>query len=96
VLGGPELIRDGEPATETGARAGGELLDLRPRPTAVVCFNDKVAVGVLAAATARGLRVPADLSVTGFDDTDISRATTPASPRSASRCRRWAASPSPC
>jgi LacI family transcriptional regulator len=77
VLGEQELIRHGEPAAETGVRAGGELLDLRPRPTAVVCFNDKVAVGVMEAAAARGLRVPDDLSVTGFDDIDVSRATTP-------------------
>jgi LacI family transcriptional regulator len=77
VLGDPELMRDGEPAAKTGVRAGGELLDLRPRPTAVVCFNDKVAVGVMEAAAARGLRVPADLSVAGFDDIDVSRATTP-------------------
>ncbi len=77
VLGGPELTRDGEPATKTGVRAGRELLELRPRPSAVVCFNDKVAAGVLEAATERGLRVPGDLSVAGFDDIDISRATTP-------------------
>jgi LacI family transcriptional regulator len=77
VLGDPGLMRHGEPATKTGVRAGGALLDLNPRPTAVVCFNDKVAVGVLEAAAARGLRVPEDLSVTGFDDIDVSRATTP-------------------
>jgi LacI family transcriptional regulator len=77
VLGEPELMRHGEPATKTGVRAGGELLDLEQRPTAVVCFNDKVAVGVLEAAHERGLRVPADLSVTGFDDIDVSRAATP-------------------
>jgi len=77
VLGDPGLMRFGEPAAATGVSAGGELLDLRPRPTAVVCFNDKVAVGVLEAAAARGLRVPADLSVVGFDDIDVSRATTP-------------------
>jgi LacI family transcriptional regulator len=77
VLGDPELMRYGEPATKTGVQAGGELLELRSRPTAVVCFNDKVAVGVLEAAAARGLRVPEDLSVTGFDDIDVSRATTP-------------------
>ena len=77
VLGDPELMRHGEPAAKTGVRAGGELLDLRPRPTAVVCFNDKVAVGVMEAAAARGLRVPEDLSVAGFDDIDVSRATTP-------------------
>ena len=77
MLGDPELMRHGEPATKTGLRAGGELLDQRPRPTAIVCFNDKVAVGVLEAAKARGLRVPEDLSVAGFDDIDVSRAATP-------------------
>jgi LacI family transcriptional regulator len=77
VLGDPGLMRHGEPATKTGVRAGGELLDLRPRPSAVVCFNDKVAVGVMEAAAARGLRIPGDLSVAGFDDIGVSRATTP-------------------
>jgi LacI family transcriptional regulator len=77
VLGDPDLMRFGEPATKTGVTAGGELLDQRKRPTAIACFNDKVAVGVLTAAAARGLRVPGDLSVTGFDDIDVSRATTP-------------------
>jgi len=77
VLGDPGLMRSGEPATRTGVAAGGELLDLRPRPTAVVCFNDKVAAGVLQAAATRGLRVPRDLSVAGFDDIGVSRATTP-------------------
>lgn len=77
VLGSPELMRFGEPKDATGTYAGGELLDLPERPTAIVCFNDKVAAGVLQAAAARGLRVPQDLSVTGFDDIDISRATTP-------------------
>jgi LacI family transcriptional regulator, galactose operon repressor len=77
VLGDPELMRYGEPAIKTGVWAGGELLDLRPRPSAVACFNDKVAVGVMEAAVARGLRVPEDLSVVGFDDIDVSRATTP-------------------
>jgi LacI family transcriptional regulator len=77
VLGDPDLMRNGEPATRTGVQAGGELLDLRPRPSAVVCFNDKVAAGVLQAAAARGLRVPDDLSVAGFDDIGVSRVTTP-------------------
>jgi LacI family transcriptional regulator len=72
-----ELIRYGEPIAATGRKEGGELLDLVPRPTAIVCFNDKVAVGVLEAAAERGLRVPEDLSIVGFDDIDVSRATTP-------------------
>jgi LacI family transcriptional regulator len=77
VLADPELIRFGEADTGTGRTAGGELLDLPQPPTAIVCFNDKIAVGVLQAAAARGIRVPQDLSVTGFDDIDVSRATTP-------------------
>ena len=42
-----------------------------------MCFNDKLAVGALRAAAERGLRVPDDLSVSGFDDIDLSRATQP-------------------
>jgi LacI family transcriptional regulator len=71
------LIKGSSSWRWVGLRAGGELLDLRPRPSAVVCFNDKVAAGVLQAAATRGLRVPDDLSVAGFDDIGVSRATTP-------------------
>lgn len=46
-------------------------------PGDAVCFNDKTAVGALAAATQRGLRVPHDLSIAGFDDIDLAQATTP-------------------
>ncbi|MFC7759592.1 substrate-binding domain-containing protein [Catellatospora bangladeshensis] len=77
VLADPALVRSAEPTAELGHRAAAELLDLPDRPTALVCFNDKAAVGALAAATERGLRVPADLSVTGFDDIDLASATTP-------------------
>jgi LacI family transcriptional regulator len=73
----PALIRYGEPVIATGEWAGAELLDLPLAPTAIVCFNDKVAVGVLHAAERRGLRVPEDVSVVGFDDIDVSRATSP-------------------
>jgi LacI family transcriptional regulator len=77
VLPTPELVRPGEPTTGFGYRAAGELLDLPDRPTALVGFNDKIAVGALAAAGERGLRVPADLSVAGFDDIDLAQATSP-------------------
>jgi LacI family transcriptional regulator len=74
----PELTRAGEPTVGFGHRAAAELLELRPRPTALACFNDKTAAGALAAAAERGLRVPDDLSITGFDDIDLARATSPA------------------
>ena len=66
-----------KPTTEFGYQAAAELLGRPERPTALACFNDKTAVGALAAAAARGLRVPADLSVTGFDDIDLAQATSP-------------------
>ena len=47
-------------------------------PTALIGFNDKTAVGALAAAAQRGLRVPKDLSIAGFDDIDLAQATSPA------------------
>jgi len=80
ILHPSELTRSGEPTAEFGYQAAAELLDRpdpRGRPTALACFNDKTAVGALAAAAARGLRVPADLSVTGFDDIDLAQATSP-------------------
>jgi LacI family transcriptional regulator len=77
VLPDPALIRLGEPTTDFGHRAARELLGRPDRPTALVCFNDKTAVGALAAAAELGLRVPADLSITGFDDIDLAQATNP-------------------
>jgi len=78
VLPTPDLIRCVvEPNTDNGYRAAGDLLDLEHRPTALVAFNDKMAVGALWAAAERGLRVPQDLSVAGFDDIDVSRASRP-------------------
>lgn len=54
-----------------GRSAGGYLLDAADPPTAIVCFNDQIAMGVMQAATRRGLSVPADLSVVGVDDLPV-------------------------
>lgn len=78
VLPDPELVRHAEPSADQGHSAAGRLLDLPDRPTAIAAFNDKAAVGALRAAHERGLRVPADLSVAGFDDSYLSRSTVPA------------------
>lgn len=53
-----------------GAAAMHHLLDLPQPPDAVFCFNDLLAVGALAAARDRGLRLPDDLAVVGFDGVD--------------------------
>lgn len=54
---------------DSAATVAAELLGRDDRPSAVVCFSDQLALGVLAAARAANLLVPRDLSVTGFDDT---------------------------
>ncbi|GHD00100.1 LacI family DNA-binding transcriptional regulator [Zhihengliuella salsuginis] len=63
-------IHEGPFEFETGVRGLRALLDQTPqnRPTAVFCGNDVIAIGVLNAAIAAGLRVPQDLSVIGFDN----------------------------
>ena len=56
---------------DDGAKAFGELMALSPRPTAVLCGNDVLAVGAMQKARELGLRVPGDVSITGFDDIDL-------------------------
>ena len=59
-----------------GRRAGQEIADLpRPqRPTAVFCANDLLALGVLQEMTLRGVRVPHDVAIVGYDDIDFAAA----------------------
>lgn len=65
------VIRCANDLTE-GRRAAAALLDTtEPVPTAVVCVSDALALGVLAELSARGLLAGVDLSVIGFDDTDM-------------------------
>lgn len=54
-----------------GREAGRRLLGLEHRPTAIFCFNDRMAMGVYQAAAELGLRIPHDLSVVGFDDQEL-------------------------
>lgn len=65
------LIAEGNYRFESGIEAGNRLLDLAPPPTAIFASNDEMAAGVLHAARQRGLDVPKDLSIVGFDDTAI-------------------------
>ena len=59
-------------SAQGGADATKVLLDLPEPPTAIVFANDLMAIAGMAVASARGLEVPRDLSVTGFDDTEVS------------------------
>jgi LacI family transcriptional regulator len=62
---------------EAGYEAADRLLTRSARPAAVMCANDLIAIGVLEAARDRGLSVPEDLRVIGFDDIETARLVTP-------------------
>ncbi|MFT3763554.1 MAG: LacI family DNA-binding transcriptional regulator [Pseudoxanthomonas sp.] len=74
----PALVVDGEFSHESGFAAANRLLDLARPPTAIVAANDDMAAGTICAIFERGLSVPRDVSVCGFDDTPISRQIHPA------------------
>jgi DNA-binding LacI/PurR family transcriptional regulator len=63
---------------DTGHAAAEVLLAQRERPTAILCFSDAIASGVIRTLQDAGLRVPEDVSVVGFDDNPLSRRTRPA------------------
>ena len=67
-----ELIAmaDADYSYSSGLAAADSLLRTTPRPTAVFCVSDILALSVISRAHDLGLRVPEDLSVTGFDDVD--------------------------
>lgn len=60
-----------------GAEALSQLLQSSNKPTAVLCGNDVLAAGALKEARKLGLKVPEDISITGFDDIEIAEIVTP-------------------
>jgi DNA-binding LacI/PurR family transcriptional regulator len=77
---GPErsLIFREAMSLEGGHRAGERLLALGERPTAAICHNDVMAIGLLQACAQRRVRVPQDLSIVGWDDVPYASLVTPA------------------
>ncbi len=71
------LVFDGDFTEASGYRAGAHLAGLDAPPTAVFAANDAMAAGAISALRARGLRVPADLAVAGFDDIPLARYLSP-------------------
>lgn len=72
-----ELVTFTDWGTEAGAAATRKLLDDGMRFTAVIAHSDMLAIGAVRALHERGLRVPEDVSVTGFDDINLSSYTDP-------------------
>ncbi len=68
-------VPGGEP--DQGYLGAGLFLTLSHKPTALVCFNDMMAIGVLRRFQEEGFRVPEDCSITGFDNISFSEFTNP-------------------
>ena len=69
----PRLVREGEGVFEGDETEVVALLTDPDRPSAIFAFNDEIALAVMAVAYRLGLSVPGDLSVAGFDDSELSR-----------------------
>ncbi|MDI9636005.1 LacI family transcriptional regulator [Anaerolineae bacterium CFX9] len=68
----PALVRYGEFEPDTGYEAMMSILDRSPLPDAVYCMNDLMAFGAIRALQEKGLRIPEDIAVVGFDDVRLS------------------------
>lgn len=66
-----------EDALEGGRRATGRVLAANPAITTIICANDLMAMGALREVCDRGLRVPQDISVTGFDNIKLAEFSDP-------------------
>lgn len=71
------LIQEGDWTMESGMNAMSRLLAMAPLPTAVFAASDEMAVGAMKSLKAKGLRIPDDISVIGFDDISISKMVEP-------------------
>jgi LacI family transcriptional regulator len=77
VMPDPRLELESDFRVKGGVQAANALLDLEDPPTAIFAFNDMLAIGAMQAARQRGVAVPEELSVIGFDDTFEASIVTP-------------------
>jgi LacI family transcriptional regulator len=77
IMPDPELEVESNFEVGGGAVAAEELLALPEPPTAIFCFNDNMAVGAMRTARKRGVGIPDDLSIVGFDDLEEAEIVTP-------------------
>lgn len=67
----PKYVRKGKFNFRSGVRAAEKLLALDPAVTAIFASNDDMAAGAMMLANRQGVKVPEELSIVGFDDSDI-------------------------
>ncbi|MBM3493223.1 MAG: LacI family transcriptional regulator [Armatimonadetes bacterium] len=73
----PTLRYAGDYEASSGQLGASSLLNVHPRPTAIVCGNDAVAIGAMEALQQLRVRVPEDVSILGFDDHELAQWSTP-------------------
>ena len=73
----PDWVVPGEFTTESGYRAMRQILEEARAPQALFCANDFMAAGAMLALDERGLRVPEDVSIVGYDDSEVARSVHP-------------------
>jgi LacI family transcriptional regulator/LacI family repressor for deo operon, udp, cdd, tsx, nupC, and nupG len=64
----PALVRAGDGRQESGCKLAAELLDSADQPTALLAGNNLMALGAVEAIHARGLRIPDEIAIIGYDD----------------------------
>ncbi len=84
-----DLIVETDFSASDGARATAELLALADRPTAIVYSNDPLAIAGMGVAQRAGLRIPDDLSITGFDDSDVGQYLNPSLTTVTTAAQEW-------
>ncbi len=72
-----DLVKEGKFSEDSGSFAMGNILSGEKQPTAVLCANDLIAIGAIRAIKEKGLKIPEDISIIGFDDLIISSYLTP-------------------
>lgn len=72
-----DYIFDGDYTFESGYAAGSRIARLHPLPTAVICSNDNMAIGLIKSLRDKNISVPETISVAGFDGSEIARYLTP-------------------
>ena len=74
----PALELEADFDFEPGSQAAAALLELDRPPTAIFAFNDMIAIGAMGTARSRGIRIPDELSIVGFDDSAYATVVHPA------------------
>ena len=74
----PTLVAEGDFTLWSGLNASGHFSRMATPPTALFCMNDEMAIGAIKGLKSKGIRVPEDISVTGFDDLEFAKYSDPA------------------